>query len=211
MLIAIEGIDGAGKNTLTTALAGRLGAAGRTVARAAFPAYGDSLPADLADEALRGGLGDLADSAWAMAVLFALDRRERAAAVAGLVADHDVVLLDRWVASNAAYTWARTGDAATPARIAELEFDRIGLPRPDLTVLLAAPAELAEHRARGREAADAARTRDRYERDRRLQRDTAAAYERLAAEGFGGPWVRVPADAAPEESARRVLAAVTGR
>lgn len=74
MLIAIEGVDGAGKRTLTQALQTAFAADGKTVATLAFPRYGQSVTADVAAEALHGDHGDLADSVYAMAMLFALDR-----------------------------------------------------------------------------------------------------------------------------------------
>ena len=60
MLIAIEGVDGAGKRTLTHGLRAAFEADGRTVASLSFPRYGQSVPADIAAEALHGGHGDLA-------------------------------------------------------------------------------------------------------------------------------------------------------
>ena len=71
MLISIEGIDGAGKNTLVSALKESLD---RPVEVIAFPRYADSIHAQLAQKALYGKMGDLTDSAYAMATLFALDR-----------------------------------------------------------------------------------------------------------------------------------------
>ena len=61
MLIAIEGVDGAGKRTLTNGLRAAFEAAHKSVASLAFPRYGHSVQADLAAEALHGGHGDLAD------------------------------------------------------------------------------------------------------------------------------------------------------
>ena len=69
MIIAIEGIDGAGKNTLVRAIRERVDAD-----VLAFPRYDVSAPAQLVQEALHGRMGDLTDSAYAMATLFALDR-----------------------------------------------------------------------------------------------------------------------------------------
>ena len=118
VLIVIEGLDGAGKRTLTDGLRAALGAAGKTVATLAFPRYGDSATADLAAAELHGGRDGLADSAYAMAMLFALDRAGAAAEISALCAEHDVVILDRYVASNAAYTAARLhqGAESGPAR-----------------------------------------------------------------------------------------------
>ncbi|HEY1442471.1 MAG TPA: dTMP kinase, partial [Mycobacterium sp.] len=58
MLIAIEGVDGAGKRTLSEGLHSGFQAAGKSVARLAFPRYGQSVTADIAAEALHGEHGD---------------------------------------------------------------------------------------------------------------------------------------------------------
>ena len=192
MLIAIEGVDGAGKNTLTQGLRAGFEAAGRSVTSLAFPRYHRSVHADLAAEALHGGHGDLSSSVYAMAVLFALDRADARDEIGRLSAAHDVVILDRYVASNAAYSAARLHqgvDGEVVAWVRELEFERFGLPAPDWQVLLAVPTELAGQRAQRRAEADAERARDAYERDDGLQRRTNEAYAALAAAHWGGPWV----------------------
>jgi dTMP kinase len=192
VLIAIEGVDGAGKNTLTQGLRAGFEATGRSVTSLAFPRYHRSVHADLAAEALHGGHGDLSSSVYAMAVLFALDRADARDEIDRLSAAHDVVILDRYVASNAAYSAARLHqgvDGEVVAWVGELEFERFGLPAPDWQVLLAVPTELAGQRAQRRAEADAERARDAYERDDGLQRRTNDAYAALAAAHWGGPWV----------------------
>ncbi|MBS9534872.1 dTMP kinase [Mycobacterium sp. M1] len=191
MLIAIEGVDGAGKRTLADGLRAAFTAAGKSVTTLAFPRYGDSETADLAAEALHGRHGDLADSVYAMAVLFALDRGGARAQIRLLMREYDVVILDRYVASNAAYSAARLHqDAAGEVVdwVRHLEYGRLALPAPDWQLLLDVSVELADARARQREATDATRARDSYERDEGLQRRTGAVYRGLAAAGFGGPW-----------------------
>lgn len=195
-LVVVEGLDGAGKNTLTSALVRELTDRGLTVGRLAFPRYG-TLHADLAADALHGGQAGTADSPHAMALLFALDRHAALDEIVALRAGHDVVLLDRYVASNAAYTAARLG----PGRefevvdwIGALEFDRLGLPVPDLQLLLDTPTALAAQRAGSREASDPRRARDRYERDDALQTATGDVYRRLAASGWRSPWSVLGAD-----------------
>jgi dTMP kinase len=191
VLIAIEGVDGAGKRTLAEGLAAAWQAAGMSVATLAFPRYGASLTADVAAEALHGEHGDLASSVYAMAMLFALDRAAAAEHVADLRAGHDVVILDRYVASNAAYSAARLhqdGSGAVVAWVHRLEYRRLALPAPDRQVLLDVGAGLAADRARHRENQDAQRARDAYERDDELQRRTGAVYRELAARDFGGRW-----------------------
>lgn len=193
MIIALEGIDGAGKHTLVRKLIRELAAADGidSVATMSFPRYNESLHAQLAADALHGKMGDLTDSAHGMAVMFALDRYG-AKGELGLWAASisDVLLLDRYVASNAAYTSARTGRIDDRAWVADLEFGRLGLPRPDLQVLVDTEPETARERAAKREHLDASRTRDRYERDSALQDATFAAYSDMADTNWEGRWLR---------------------
>lgn len=193
-LIVIEGLDGAGKRTLADGLAGELERRGRSVARAAFPRYDADLHAELVAEALRGGHGDLADSVYGMAVLYALDRRYAAEALCADLRQHDVVLLDRYVASNAAYGAARLhedvhGDFV--AWVYALEVQRFALPRPDLQLLLRVPTLLAASRAEHRERTEAQRQRDRFESDSSLQQRCAEVYEQLAETEWWSRWVVV--------------------
>ena len=209
MLIAIEGVDGAGKNTLTQGLRMHLENQGKSVATVAFPRYHQSVTADIAAEALHGKHGDLSDSVYAMAMLFALDRAGAKADIERLNNTHDVVILDRYVASNAAYSAARLrqgADGEVVAWVHELEFGRLALPVPDWQLYLNVPTELAAERAANREQQDAARTRDAYERDGGLQRRTGAVYTALAAENWGGRWSLVAPDVDPAELGSRLLA-----
>lgn len=197
-LLVIEGVDGAGKRTLTDALVAHWRGRGVTVATDAFPRYGRSVHADLGAEALRGRHGDLAGSVHAMALMWALDRRDSAQELREMLGAHDVVLLDRYVASNAAYGAARLhqdagGDFADWVR--ELEFERFGLPVPARQVLLDVPVELAWARARKRERSEPGRDRDAYERDGALQERTATVYRGLAETRWGGSWTIAAPDA----------------
>lgn len=184
MIVTIEGIDGAGKNTLVRHLTSQMPA---TVL--AFPRYAESIHAQLAAEALHGRMGDLTDSAYAMATLFALDRHGALEVLARFVDSPEVLILDRYVASNAAYSFARLEDESVIDWVHDLEFGRLGLPKPDLQVLLDTPPDTASQRARSREEADASRERDRYERDSGLQQRTYDAYRRLAESNWAGQWL----------------------
>lgn len=209
MLVVIEGLDGAGKRTLADGLRRAVEATGASVATLAFPRYGQSVTADLAHEALHGAHGDLASSVHAMAVLFALDRADATEQIADLRARHDVVLLDRYVASNAAYSAARLHQDATGevvGWVGELEYGRLGLPEPDRQILLDVPVDLAAGRAARRAEQDAGRARDAYERDDGLQQRTAAVYAGLAALSWHGRWSVVP----PEVDAAVLAADLMG-
>lgn len=190
-LVALEGLDGAGKRTLITKVVDELTRAGISTATLDFPRYGRSVHADLAAEALKGSHGDLAQSVNAMAVLFALDRAGSAQHISKLLSDNDIVLLDRYVASNAAYNAARMhqgADGEMVAWVRELELGRLALPAPDLQLYLDVPVALAGERARGREAEDSTRELDAYERDASLQARTGEVYTQLAAVQWVSPW-----------------------
>ena len=207
LLIAIEGVDGAGKRTLCDGLRAAFESNHKSVAGLSFPRYSHSVAADLAAEALHGQHGDLNSSVYAMAVLFALDRAAARDEIGHLRSAYDVLILDRYVASNAAYSAARlhqnaSGEAVEWVR--RLEYERLHMPAPDWQVLLDVPAELAAERAQNRETAEKGRRRDVYERDDELQRRTGEVYSGLAESGFGGPWQIVAPDIDPAELAGRL-------
>lgn len=191
-LVVVEGLDGSGKATLTATLCAAWRDHGLRVATLAFPRYGDSVFADLIRETLYGRVGDLGDSVYGPALLFALDRRDAAAQIRSLLTGHDVVLLDRYVSSNAAYGAARLGgpDAATdfPDWVRGLEIERFGVPVPDLQILLDVPASLARERALHRAGTSSDRALDAFEADGGLQRRTAGMYAVLAGAGYLSPW-----------------------
>lgn len=207
ILVALEGLDGAGKRTLIGKVVDELRGSGVSVATLDFPRYGQSIHADLAAEALKGAHGDLAQSVNAMAVLFALDRGGAAAKISELLSTNNIVLLDRYIASNAAYNAARMCqdvDGEMVAWVRELELRRLALPAPDLQMYLDVPIALAEQRARSREAEDSTRERDAYERDGDLQVRTGALYSQLAATAWVSPWWVLSPDTDPSDLARKL-------
>lgn len=207
VLVVIEGLDGAGKRTFASALAAQFGQGGRSVAQMAFPRYETDVYGPLVADALHGRLGDLTDSVYGMAVLFALDRRAAADELRGKLASSDIVIVDRYIASNAAYGAARLNQDAGDGFVdwvRALEIERFGLPVPELQVLLRVPTEVAARRAAERESQDAARARDSYESDSALQHRCAELYEQLAVNSWLSPWLALDGD---EASVAKVLAA----
>lgn len=193
-LVVIEGLDGAGKRTLGEKLTAAWHERGASVASMAFPRYGVSVHADLVREGLHGEHGDLGRSVYGMAVLYALDRRDARAEILELLSGHDYVLLDRYVASNAAYQAARLGggaDAEVVEWVRELEIERFALPVPDAQLLLSVPAAVAAQRAASRAEREAGRAKDAFESDDELQRRCADVYAQLAGRGWLSSWYTV--------------------
>jgi dTMP kinase len=213
-MVVIEGLDGAGKRTLADGLTEVLTARNASVARMAFPRYDTDVHAELVRDALYGRLGDLAESVHGMAVLFALDRRDATEQLRALKLNHDVVLLDRYVASNAAYGAARLHeDARGPFVdwVLGLEVDRFGVPVPDNQLLVRVPTSVASARADRRAKVDSARCKDRYETDHELQTRCAAVYDGLAADGWLAPWFVLDGTMAATSGLDNVVAQILDR
>jgi dTMP kinase len=147
LLLAIEGIDGAGKGTQAALLAETAARTGYRVASFSFPRYDDN-PFSVAIAAyLNGELGGLDEVHPALsALLYACDRFHARPELVAALEQHDLVVCDRYVASNLAHQGAKLEGEAR-ARLLDwlldVEYREFALPRPDLVVLLDAPAALA--------------------------------------------------------------------
>src|SRR5271163_4764483 len=106
-LIAIEGIDGSGKRTQVELLAHALTERGYTVHQIAFPKY-ESTFGKLVGQFLDGRLGPLehVDPRFT-ALLYAGDRLEAKPELEAALQQGQIVLADRYVASNLAHQGAR--------------------------------------------------------------------------------------------------------
>ena len=147
-LIAIEGIDRAGKTTQTQLLAGALSGRGLRIATLSFPRYESFFGRRI--RALLDGHGPTSAATLdpqSMSLWYALDRWD---AFEHLDEGHDVVLLNRYTLSNAVYQSSRAPAERADALfewLIELEHGRLGLPVPALTVVLDVPPGLSQQRS----------------------------------------------------------------
>lgn len=194
VLLAIEGADGAGKATVSAAVVELLRAAGRRAEVVSFPRYAETAGGHVLGEYLAGRL-PRAVSPRAAAVLYALDRLESRDHLLGVAGANDVVVFDRYIASNIAYQAAQVpaGNAAALMEwIAALELRQFALPAPDLNVYLDTPQDVARSliaRKRRRSYTDDAF--DAYEADVALQGRVRENYAAMAAAGSLGRWATV--------------------
>ncbi len=174
VFVVIEGIDGAGTTTQAERYAARLRAEGRAVHVTREPSTGPI--GALIRQILTGKIAERsATSAEMMALLFAADRIDHnVAEIDPHLARGAVVLSDRYDLSSLAYQSAAAGSTSLPkpellAWIASLNrFAR----RPDVTLVVDVPADVAARRRRARGGAD-----ELYEVDA-LQRRLVDAYAR---------------------------------
>ena len=138
-LIAVEGIDGSGKQTQVRLLAQALEAKGHRVFSTGFPQY-DSWFGKMAGQFLNGDFGsiDTVDPHFA-ALLYAGDRFENKGPIVAALERGEIVLADRYIASNLAHQVARATTekrAQFRAWIEHLEYNIYGLPKEDLVLYL---------------------------------------------------------------------------
>ena len=147
ILVALEGIDGSGKGTQAALLAERARADGRTVATFSFPTYDGNPFAEAIAGYLNGDFGS-ADEVHPelAALLYAADRFHARADLVHALETHDVVICDRYAASNAAHQGAKL-QGEERRRLLDwldaVEYGEFALPRPHIVVLLDTPVAVA--------------------------------------------------------------------
>jgi dTMP kinase len=135
-LIAIEGIDKAGKGTQARILAGRLSSGGLKVEHLAFPDY----QTPLGREIKRFLAGKVALRPEVRQLLFVANRWEREADIRDWLAKGVFVIADRYTPSGLVYGLANGLDLRWMLKIEE------GLPQADLVIVLDVSPEVASKR-----------------------------------------------------------------
>jgi len=156
-LIVFEGTDGSGKSTQFGLLTQRLEREGRAFRRLRFPRY-DQESSALIRMYLGGQFGSDpgAVNAYAASTFYAVDRM--ASWLQDWKQDYEagqLFLADRYTTSNAVHQGSKMEPADRDAYfrwLYDLEFEKMGLPRPDLVILLDMPIELTRQLMRKRES-----------------------------------------------------------
>ncbi|MBH0087662.1 hypothetical protein [Pseudoalteromonas sp. NSLLW218] len=140
MIIAIEGIDGSGKNTQAKLLADRLSKSGIDVTLMGFPCYSETFFGKEVGCYLNGEFGGLDVVPPKLAsMLYAGDRFEKKASILEASSAGKVVIIDRYVSSNIAHQSAKiSGSERLELQlwIENLEYNVYGLPKADINILL---------------------------------------------------------------------------
>ena len=168
-LIVIEGTDGSGKSTQFRLLTQRLENEGKAFQKLVFPQYSEPSSA-LIRMYLGGEFGTKPSdvNAYAASAFYAVDRYASYKKVWGdWYEDGGLVLSDRYTTSNAVHQASKEPEETRGAFLKwlyEFEYEKLGLPRPDLTIYLDVPTDFTEKLMRRREA-DTNTTADIHEQD----------------------------------------------
>ena len=157
-LIVIEGTDGSGKSTQFKLLTERIAREGHEFQRLVFPQYQEESYA-LIRMYLGGQFGTKPSdvSAYAASAFYAVDRYASYKKVWGQwYEEGGLVLSDRYTTSNAVHQASKEPEekqADFLKWLYEFEYDKLGLPAPDLVIYLDVPTDYTEKMMRSREAA----------------------------------------------------------
>ena len=142
--MAIEGIDGSGKGTQAQRLYEQLTAMGTRVELLSFPRYDATLFGKVVGDFLNGRFGTLVDvNPYLASLLYAGDRFESRDFLLASLEENEVVILDRYVASNIAHQASKLIGQHRDELvdwISNIEYNVFQLPKPDLVILLDLPA-----------------------------------------------------------------------
>lgn len=146
-IIAIEGIDGSGKNTQANNLFSEFSSSPGGCTKLSFPRYADTFFGREVGNYLNGKYGSL-DQVHPKfsAMLYAGDRFQSRAQISSAICGDSILICDRYVHSNVAHQSARMplSERSEMARwIEELEFDIYKLPRPDVVLFLDMPPSIS--------------------------------------------------------------------
>lgn len=196
MLIALEGIDGAGKRTQALMLKERVERHGLSAQIISFPRYGETVFARSIADYLNGRMGALHSiDPHLPALLYAGDRLESRDLLLRAGKSTDVLILDRYTASNAAYQSARLHPDERWAFIhwiTEIEHGAYQLPHADRTISLDLPVKTASRLVATKGQRDYTdRTADIHEQDQQYLSECREVYRMLADAQFGSVWSTV--------------------
>ena len=156
-LIVIEGTDGSGKSTQFRMLWEHLQADQVSFQHIVFPRYKEDSSA-LIRMYLGGQFGDKPSdvNAYAASSFYAVDRYASYKMDWGKwYEDGGLVLSDRYTTPNAVHQASKEPEekqAAFLTWLYDFEYEKLGLPRPDLTIYLDVPTDFTEKLLRSREA-----------------------------------------------------------
>ena len=216
-IITIEGIDGSGKTVQFNRLYDNLTALGYSVDVKNFPMYESFFGAQVG-RFLSGEEGVKATDIdqKSMALWFALDRFD---AFRGWEdGKYDFLIINRYVLSNAVYQSIRDRDIGKPDImdwVFELEYERFGLPRPELNIFFDVNTRRAGQNVDKKGFRDyVGEGRDVYESSGGIQERAREMY-RLASERYDDVCIIDCMDGgnmrSPDDIARDVMALIASR
>ncbi len=148
-LIVIEGTDSSGKETQTKRLFEKLEEKGLKVKKISFPNY-DSPACEPVKMYLSGAFGEdaMKVNPYPVSTMYAIDRYASFKTDWEKFYNEDgIIVTDRYVTSNMVHQASKIKDLDEKKQylnwLEDLEYEKMGIPRPDLVIFLNMPTEMA--------------------------------------------------------------------
>ena len=148
-LIVIEGTDSSGKETQTKRLFEKLEEKGLKVKKISFPNY-DSPACEPVKMYLAGAFGEdaMKVNPYPVSTMYAIDRYASFKTNWEKFYNEDgIIVTDRYVTSNMVHQASKIKDLDEKKQylnwLEDLEYEKMGIPRPDLVIFLNMPTEMA--------------------------------------------------------------------
>lgn len=148
-LIVIEGTDSSGKETQTKRLFEKLEEKGLKVKKISFPNY-DSPACEPVKMYLSGAFGEdaMKVNPYPVSTMYAIDRYASFKIDWEKFYNEDgIIVTDRYVTSNMVHQASKIKDLDEKKEylnwLEDLEYEKMGIPRPDLVIFLNMPTEMA--------------------------------------------------------------------
>ncbi|MBU1126163.1 thymidylate kinase [Patescibacteria group bacterium] len=187
IFIVIDGSDGSGKATQAKLLIEHMKQEGLAVETISFPQYGQKSAGPL-EKYLSGTYGSASEvGPYQTSVLFAVDRFDAAPKIHGWLESGINVVADRYVGSNMGHQGSKIDDPDERKKYflwnEQFEHDLMGIPKPDLNIVLHVPTNISEQLIAKRDAAGGQKhdlKKDVHESDPEHLKRTEQAYLELA-------------------------------
>jgi thymidylate kinase/thymidylate synthase ThyX len=184
VFLVIEGTDGSGKGTQFSMLVNKLQTEGYDVAQFDFPQY-DRESSYFVREYLNGNYGTADEvGPYTASMFYALDRYESAKEIEEALDAGKVVIANRFTGSNMAHQGTKFANPEERKGyflwLDAIEFKMLGIPRPDLSIVLRVPAETAQKLVDKKESRSYTdKKRDLHEADINHLRKSVEVYDSL--------------------------------
>lgn len=183
-IIVVEGSDGAGKTTQLSLLEDYFKKSNTPFLLHDFPQYETSFFGKFIGDFLNSEYGSVDNvSPYFVSFPFAADRFLAKEMLLKKKDEGNIVLLDRYVGSNAAYQGARLPDSKLKAFtkwLFEMEYDVFKVPKEDLVLFLYVPIDIAQKLIMERAKKDylnQGKKKDVYEKDLNFQKRVSRIYQ----------------------------------
>jgi dTMP kinase len=196
LFIVIEGTDGSGKSTQYDALKKRLENEGHDIVTIHFPRYKEE-SSYFIREYLAGKYGTVDEvGPYTGSLFFALDRYQAATEIRKALQSGKTVLCDRYVGSNMAHQGTKFSHPEERRGyfvwLDNLEFETLGIPRPDFNFVLNAPFKVIKERLEARDASSTHIKKDIHELDDNHIQKSLEVYQDLC-QLFPKDFIRIDA------------------